>query len=263
MPNRNSLSGIGVLVTRPAHQADPLCDRITEAGGQPVRFPLLKILDNSNSPPVRQQLQRLADYQIAIFVSPNAVQFGLAAIARLGGLPEGLKLAAVGRGTARRLQKQLGRAPDLVPEEQFTSEGLLALPGLHGVAGKRILILRGNGGRELLAKTLRERGAEVDYAEVYRRETPEADAADPGWLDKTDIITLTSSEALENLVSLAEPEQCARLLGKPLVVVSERTETLARELGFHSSVLVAYQASDEAILETIIAWTGNSSKTER
>lgn len=257
------MSGTGVLVTRPAHQADPLCDRITEAGGQPVRFPLLKILDNSNSPPVRQQLQRLADYQIAIFVSPNAVQFGLAAVNRYGSLPEELKLAAVGRGTARTLEQQLGHPPDLVPPEQFNSEGLLGLAGLQAVAGKRILILRGNGGRELLASTLRDRGAVVDYAEVYRREAPSSEAAEPGWLDKTDIITVTSSEALEHLMALTDAEQQARLFDKPLVVVSERTATRAHELGFHSSVLVAHQASDEAIMEVVTAWAANIFKVER
>lgn len=263
MTSRNRLHGTGVLVTRPAHQADPLCDRIERAGGQPVRFPLLKIHDNCDDPAVKQQLQRLADYHLAIFISPNAVHFGLAAIHRFGGLPDSLKLATVGRGTARTLEQELDHPPDLVPTEQFNSEGLLALPGLQTVAGKRILILRGNGGRELLATTLRERGAVVDYAEVYRREAPSANSAESGWLDKTDIITVTSSEALAHLVALTDAEQQARLLDKPLVVVSERTAAQAHELGFRSPVLIASQASDEAILETVIAWADNRSKVER
>lgn len=253
MPSRIDLHGTAVLVTRPAHQAGPLCDRIAAANGRPVRFPLLQILDNSDSPETRERLAHLGDYQIAIFISPNAIRFGLDAIEGTGGLPEPLQLAAVGQGTARALQQRLGRAPDLVPQDRFDSEGLLALPGLQQVAGKRILILRGNGGRELLAETLRERGAEVDYAEVYRREKPPADTAGADWLDKTDIISVTSSEALQNLVELTPASEHQRLFEKPLVVVSERTATLARKLGF-TRALLAPRAGDDAIVDTIAQW---------
>ncbi len=262
MPNRSNLNGIGVLVTRPAHQAGPLCDRILAAGGRPVRFPLLTIHDTCDSPEVGERLQRLADYSIVIFISPNAVHFGLAAFRLHGGLPADTLLAAVGRGTARELERATGRAPDIVPAHHFDSEGLLSLPPLQDVAGKRILIVRGNGGRELLADTLRERGAGVDYAEVYRREPSTAEVAEPGWLDNTDIITVTSSEALENLVDQTTMAQRATLLGKPLVVVSERTAAKAEKLGFRLPARIATQASDEAIMDAVIAWTAEAFKVE-
>lgn len=262
MPNRSKLEGIGVLVTRPAHQAGPLCERIEAAGGRAVRFPLLTIHDSGDTPQVNALLAQLGDYHIAIFVSPNAVHFGLDAIERHGGLPEQLQLAAVGQGSARELQRRTGHPPDLVPTERFDSEGLLALQGLQQVAGKRILILRGNGGRELLAQTLRERGARVDYAEVYRRERPSAAAAEPDWLEKTDIITLTSGEALENLVALTPAAEQSMLLSKPLVVVSDRTTARAQALGFRHAARVAARADDDAILEAVVELAAALAKTE-
>jgi uroporphyrinogen-III synthase len=255
MAKRSDLHGLGVLVTRPVHQAGHLCDLITAVGGRPIRFPTLAICDLSNSPAVDARLARLADYHIAIFISPNAVHFGLAAIARHGGLPAGIKLATVGNGSAVALQQSLGRPPDIVPLETFDSEALLAMPALQEVAGQRILILRGEGGRELLADTLRRRGATVEYAEVYRRERPAQSCAGQEWLEKADIISITSSEALHNLVTMTPAPLHGRLLALPLVVISERTAQLASELGFQHPAIVTRQAGDESILEAISDWS--------
>lgn len=254
MPGRSDLDGLGVLITRPAHQAEPLCQRIVAAGGRAIRFPLLRIEDNSDSPAVNELLRDPAIYDLAIFISPNAVEYGLAALARHGGLSDSTRIGAVGRGTARELEKALKRTPDLLPTERFDSEGLLALPGLQAVEGKRILILRGNGGRELLGDTLRERGATVNYAEVYRREAPKADDAEAGWLEKSDMLTLTSGEALQNLLAVTTEAERPDLLDKPLITVSERLAQQAREAGFHQ-VRVADSAEDEAILNAILSWT--------
>ena len=253
MAKSSNLNGIGVLVTRPEHQAGHLCDLIAAAGGRPIRFPTLAIRDLGDTPAVDERLAKLADIHIAIFISPNAVRFGLPAIDRHGGLPEGLLLATVGNGSALALQAALGREPDIVPTDNYDSEALLALPALQQVAGQRILILRGEGGRELLADTLRERGATVEYAEVYRRECPEpTDGRD--WLEKADIITVTSSESLQNLVEMTPALQRALLLSKPLVVISERTARLAATLGFRQPPVLTARAGDEAILDGIREW---------
>ncbi len=255
MPSGIDLKGLGVLITRPAHQAGHLCDLIAAAGGQPIRFPALAIRDLSTSPAVQAQLDLLQNYHLAIFISPNAVRYGLSAIAQHGGLPPGIKLATVGKGSATALEQELGHAPDIVPTDNYDSEALLAMPAMQQVKGQRLLIVRGEGGRGVLADTLRQRGAMVDYLEVYRRECPVADNTDRAWLEKTDIITITSSEALRNLVTLTAEAQRSQLLAKPLIVVSERTAALAQELGFRHPALIAEHASDEAILQALIDWT--------
>lgn len=254
MPSRTDLHGLSVLVTRPAQQAGPLCDRITDAGGRAVRFPLLVIHDLSSTPRVADQLDHLGKYGMAIFISPNAVRLGIQAINHQGGLPSGLKLATVGQGSAVALQQIINRPPDIVPSQRYDSEGLLALPEMRKVEGMRILIFRGQGGRELLADTLRQRGAIVDYVELYRRDCPTADSAEQDWLEKTDIITITSSEALHNLLKLTSGAERKDLLGKPMVVVSERTAELAQELGFHNTVIVAPRADDKTILQVLADW---------
>ncbi len=114
-------------------------------------------------------LQEPAD--LYVFISPNAVTFA-GRLLEGHSLPDGARLAAVGSGTAQALQ-QAGFKVDLLPDARFDSEGLLALPELSRLAGRRVVIVRGEGGRPLLGDELRARGADVVYAEVYRRSRPE------------------------------------------------------------------------------------------
>ncbi|MFU8837585.1 MAG: uroporphyrinogen-III synthase [Thiohalomonadaceae bacterium] len=262
MPNRHSLQGLRVLVTRPAHQAEGLCQRIIEQGGVPLRLPTLLIEDLGQRPEVLAALARLDQYQLLIFVSPNAVQSGLAAIQAVGGLPASLRLATVGAGSARTLHEQLGRGPDLVPGQRYDSEGLLALPALQQMAGQRVLILRGEDGRALLGESLHQRGAEVDYLAVYRRRAAALPAALDAWPQNTDIITITSGEGLRMLCQMTPPTQHHRMFGLPLVVVSTRTVELARQLGFRQTALLAERASDEAIVDRLIEWADAQGHTE-
>jgi uroporphyrinogen-III synthase len=122
------------------------------------------------------------------------------------------------------------------------------------MSGHRVVIFRGNGGREVLRETLLARGAEVDYVEVYQRKCPDVDAQhiqtllQPGYLD---CITITSNEALQNLVTMAGPEGRPLLLRVPLVVMGGRQATLAQQLGFVHAPLIAANASDEAIFAAV------------
>ncbi|MDH5786203.1 MAG: uroporphyrinogen-III synthase [Chromatiales bacterium] len=248
------LTGRTILVTRPVHQAESLCRLIEAAGGTPLRLPALEIHDNTDTTECRERLGHTGDYQIIIFISPNAVNFGLDAIEQHGGLSESALLATVGRGSARAVEERLGRMPDLLPETSYDSEALLQLDALQQVSGKRILIVRGVGGREQLAETLRERGATVAYAEVYRRLSPRA-PEESGWLEQIDIITATSGEIIKNLVSMTPPQLRDKLYDIPMVVVSQRCAEIARELGFRQPLRVSAMASDEAIVEKLIEWT--------
>jgi len=152
------LAGLKIAVTRPRDQAARLARHIEQAGGIPLLFPLLDIAPAQDQRVLREQISRLAEFDLAIFISPNAVQYGMAAIRAAGELPQKLKIATVGQGSAKAL-RELGIAEVIAPAERFDSEGLLALPELQHVAGWRVLILRGDGGRELLGDTLRARGA--------------------------------------------------------------------------------------------------------
>jgi len=249
----HDLTGCGILVARAEHQAGPLCDRIAALGGRPIPFPALVILGPAEPEKVRAQLGQLAGYHIALFVSPNAVRFGLEF---LGGRPwpTGVRVGAVGQGTARRLRER-GIEVALVPQQGFDSEALLDLEELQQVAGKRVLILRGNGGRPLLGDSLRERGAAVDYVEVYRRECPRPDPTPllAHWREQVQFVVTTSAEVLENLAAILGPKGVPLLAETPLVVIGERMAQRAAGLGMRR-VMVAAAADDAAVIETIRRW---------
>lgn len=251
----HDLQGRYVVVTRPAHQADSLCELIETHGGHAIRFPVLKIepkIDSEFSAIVRH----LKEYDLAVFISPNAVRHAWPEIKAHGGKPAHLKVAAVGKATASALA-QRGCTVDIFPQQQFNSEALLALPLLQNVRGNKVVIFRGEGGRELLAQTLKERGASVDYAQCYRRTRPNIDPQPllEGWAKhKLDILTVTSGEGLENLVNMVGTAGVEKLKNTPLVVVSERMAESAKQLGFHSSILIAVKASDDEILNAVASW---------
>ncbi|HED16917.1 MAG TPA: uroporphyrinogen-III synthase [Gammaproteobacteria bacterium] len=252
----HGLQGLGVLVTRPQHQAEPFCRLIEQAGGDAIRFPVLEVTDPGDSTALNKRLDQLAEYQIAIFISANAVRYAMSRIQARAGLPAGLRIAAIGRASARELQ-HMGVEVNDCPSRQFDSEALLALPGFADVAGQRILIFRGEGGREHLASVLRERGATVDYAEVYRRIRPAADTTNlmQRWArGEIQVITLTSVEALRNLYELVGKLGRQWLLHTDLIVASERIQQQAQSLGLSASITVACNASDAAMLECLVQW---------
>ena len=227
------LADVGVLVTRPSGQAAGFMARLRTLGAAPILFPALEIQPPARPDALRAILENLDGYDLAIFISPTAAEWGLAAT---GTWPAGLEVAAVGRGTAKALLER-GIARVLAPDEEADSEHLLALPRLAHVAGQRILIFRGEGGRELLAETLRGHGARVDYAECYRRGRPDADPApihaelEAG---RVGAITVFSGETLDNLVAMLAPARQDELLAVPLFAPHPRIVERARSLGFQS-----------------------------
>ncbi|HET7832268.1 MAG TPA: uroporphyrinogen-III synthase [Gallionella sp.] len=243
------LAGLKIVVTRPRDQAVQLAQRIEQAGGVPLLFPLLDIEAVPDNPTLQQQIARLDQFNLAIFISPNAVHYGMAAIHANGHLPRHLKIATVGQGSARAL-RGLGVAEVIAPVERFDSEGLLALPELQQVAGWRILIFRGNGGRELLGETLRARGATVEYACCYQRSKPQFDV---GALlsSAPDVITVTSSEALMYLWHMLD-SQASALRATPLFVPHARIAELAREQGWQEVHVTP--AGDDGLLAGLTEW---------
>jgi uroporphyrinogen-III synthase len=237
--NPSALAGRRVVVTRPAGQTGHMAALIRAAGGEPVLFPALEILDAVDLQPVRALIERLDAFDLAIFVSANAVNKALDLVYAQRAWPGGLRVATVGRGSERALERR-GFSAVIAPRERFDSEALLELPELKAVQGKRAVIFRGEGGRELLGATLSARGAAVEYAECYRRSRPQADIAPLLGLaarHELDAFTVTSSEGLENLHDMLGEAGRQWFRQTPLFAPHERIAAAARALGVKTVVL--------------------------
>lgn len=244
------LGGLTIAVTRPRNQAAQLAQAIKQAGGTPLLFPLLDITAVQSTQALHQQITRLAQFDLAIFISPNAVQYGMAAIREAGLLPPTLKIATIGQGSAQAL-RALGVANIIAPTQQFDSEGLLAMPELQTVAGWRVMIFRGDGGRELLGDTLKARGATVEYATCYQRSQSQQDVR--VLLDvQADALTVTSSEALSHLSHMLDAHAKNALRSTPLFVPHQRITELALQQGWKHVQLTA--SGDDGLLSALIAW---------
>ena len=256
MNSGGPLAGRTIVVTRPLAQSAPLAEAIAAAGGKPLIFPLLEISPASDPQALAEAVALLGDYALAVFISPNAVEYALPAILARGDWPESLMPAAVGQGTVKVLAAH-GINGCIAPTERFDSEALLDLPELAAehVNGKRVAIFRGDGGRELLADTLRERGAFVDCITCYRRSGP-SDGVAPlmsGWrAGQLDALAVSSSEGLRYLVDLLDAEGRAFLQKTPLFVPHARIVENARALGLSNILLT--DAADAGILAGLVAY---------
>lgn len=243
-----------IMITRPAHQAGKLADDIKNAGGATFLFPTLEINAAELSAQDKETILQISQFDIIIFISPNAVEHGLNQIQSAANLPNNILLATIGQGSAKALKNKLGKRPDICPEENFNSEGLLTTQAMQNVANKRILIIRGNGGREHLKQTLQQRGASVDYLNVYQRVKPNVDSTElEQYLQKNEIaaIVITSAESLKNLIELTPKKVAVNLLNLPLLLINERLVDVASKAGFKNKLIVAAKASDKAIFDTL------------
>jgi uroporphyrinogen-III synthase len=250
-----------VLITRPQHQSNHLCELVEQQGWNAIRFPTLEITALSNDK-ITQQLKIIDQYHWVIFVSANAVDFSCRA--KRGNIEcfANSSIVAVGKATEKALLNANLQVA-LIPKDRFNSEGILATPEMLHVQGKSFLIVRGEGGRETLANELRKRGATVDYLEVYTRQQPVLDSstvADKLQQGMLDAITITSGDALTNLLAMIDQGLHKQLLNIPLIVVSDRIKALADVLGF-IHIAVTKKTGDAAIIETIAGMaTDNSTK---
>lgn len=220
-----------------------------------MRLPLLEIAPVGQDAPAVELLRRPDHWDWLVFISANAVRCALDLVG--GALPAlaRTRVAAVGAATARALATA-GIQVDLIPKAQFNSESLLAAPEMAEMAGRRVLIVRGEGGRELLADTLRARGAELAYAEVYRRRRApvEASALAALWGNGgIGLAVVTSGEVLDHLMEILGEAGAAFATGTPLAVIGARVGQLARERGWRR-VIVAEQASDAELAAAIVRY---------
>ena len=256
----NNLTGKKILVTRPKQQSESLCKMIESKGGEAIRFPVMHIKPPAETHALREILSRVADYDIGIFISQNAVNQVMKLLNKDIHALYILKLVAVGKATARSL-KQAGFDEITHADSVASTETLLELPILQAdlLKGSRIIIFRGVGGRELLANILAERGATVEYAEVYQRVPVhyENTVLDKIWLhERPDYTVVTSNEGLQYLFDMVNPQQKPGLLETQLVVLGSRMAELAMDLGFRKKPVIAGETSDKGLLKAIIKAAG-------
>ena len=249
-----------ILVTRPAHQAELLSESIEQRGWNAIRFPTLEIVAINNKK-TQQQLESLIQWHWLIFISQNAVNFAVNANNGRIDRFKHCSIAAVGKATEKALCTA-GLSVDLLPNSQFNTEGLLATDQMNQVKRKNCLIIRGRGGREVLANGLRSRGAKVEYMEVYSREIPVYKDSTVATLlkqDKLHAITITSGDALKNLVSMTNTDLHNKLQAVPLIVISNRIRGLAEKIGF-KTIAVTENSGDTAIIKAAVMMNRESSK---
>jgi uroporphyrinogen-III synthase len=238
-----SLAGRGVVVTRPRDLAAPFAARIERLGARAIVFPTLEIL----ALPAPAALDAIAGFDFVVFVSPSAVR-----VARrmLPAWPRGVRAVAISLGTKRELDAA-GIAPVIVSSATADSEGLLAAPELQQMAGRRVLIVRGDDGRALLGESLAARGARVEYAECYRRVRPAVDPAPllAAWRrGEVAAVIALSAQALTNFVDITH----GALAATPLFVPHERIARRAQGLGVREIVVAA--PGDDAMIERLVAY---------
>ena len=252
------LAGRTLVVMRPREQAGSLCERIRAAGGEALLFPVIAVGPALDPAPLEALIERLDAFDLAFFVSPNAANYAMQFILPRRTWPATLKVATVGKGSERVL-RGYGFEHVIAPQDGFDSEAVIALPefATEAVAGRRVLIFRGDGGRELLADTLRERGASVEYVTCYRRFCPDLDPAlllQPVASGEVDGLLLTSSEGVRNLRQMLGEEGLTALLPLTVFASHPRIVAQARAAGFDD--VVETPAGDDGLMRALVTHFG-------
>lgn len=254
------LDGVSVLITRPIPGCRELATAVSAEGGIPIVAPMIAIEAHLSDTARKLVEVHYPEYHAVIFVSVNAVDHGLPILTTVG---HGVKpLFAVGHATAAQILRYIpANQAHLVktPVDSFNSEGLLQLPELaeNRVRGTRILIVRGHGGRELLAETLTARGAQVDHCEVYKR-TPTLENLGNILSESNCLLpsigVITSLEGLSNLATKIAKEQLQSLFEMRLLVPGGRIAAQVKNHGFTNPPLIADNPSKENIIARLKRW---------
>lgn len=244
------LRGMRVLVTRPSPQGEKLCEQIQAQGGEATHFPTIAFAPPPDQAAYESALQQLGEQSWLIFISPQAVYASVPELRRHWPVfPEKTKFAAIGAGTSAAL-REAGYRVAVQPAQEWTSEGFLALPAFQAIEGEKIAVIRGEGGRELIDKTLKERGAVLLPVIAYRRVLP-AVRLDLTQYTQFDTIVCTSADTLLNLKALAGEAGWPLIRDARVIVMSNRVKLIAQEAGF-GQICVTQSASNDAIIDLMV-----------
>ncbi|HFD11951.1 MAG TPA: uroporphyrinogen-III synthase [Crenotrichaceae bacterium] len=246
------LQGTRVLVTRPEHQNQHLSRLIEQAGGIAIQFPVLAIVASDNSRSINRKLSTTQIYDWIIFTSANAVNYAIEMSKHQLPISDNTKIAAIGSRTAQSLQ-DYGISVDLIPKNA-NSEGLLAALQMQQIQHQQCLIIKGEGGRSVLAASLKQQGADVHTVDVYRRICPDVNADNllNQWQhEPINYVTITSIETLNNLISIIGIKGFRLLRDTTIVALSKRVHDEALSKGL-PNVLTATTISDAGIIESIV-----------
>lgn len=235
------LARLGVVLTRPRRDGERLARELEAEGARAFVFPAIEIVPTPPSPARDAAIDMLDRAALAIFVSANAVEQGLAAVAARRPWPAGPRIAAIGDATAQALRNS-GFRDVISPEEHHDSDGLLALPPLQAVRGEAIIVFRGEGGRERLKDVLESRGARVAYAECYRRVRPASDPAPliAAWRrGEVHAVSALSAETLDHFVAMLGAEAHEDMMRTPLLVPHEAIAAVPAARRFARAIVTA------------------------
>ncbi len=250
--SRRPLAGKGVVVTRPVQQARELARLIEGAGATAILFPAIEIREVEDIGPFTRLVDRLEEFDLAVFISPNAIERAMRLIQARRKLPPQLKIAAIGGGSVKALERH-GVTGVIAPQARYDSEALLERSEIAGA--RRVVIFRGEGGREHLGDTLSARGAAVEYAECYRRVRP---ALDPSPLLRAwsgggvHAVTATSSEGLRNFAGMIGVPGRERLQVTPVFVPHPRIAEAASTLEIRTVIVTG--PGDDGVLDGLKAF---------
>ena len=261
MSATHPLAGIAVLVTRPQAQSAALCRRLEARGATVFALPAVTIDPVAVPGDLAKRIGTADAFDLVVFTSANAVRHGTAWLAD----PRDRTIAAIGPATRRALERA-GFPVSITPRGGFDSEHLLAEPALRDLVGRRVLLVKGIGGRDLLARELAARGARVEAAEVYRRSpaTPDPERLraleariDAGALQ---VVTATSLEIASALLGLSPPPLRTALERLHWLVPAGRVANALESLGIRGPRIEAASPEDPALVDALARWAAGRSR---
>lgn len=244
-----NLSGLTIINTRPTERGQALTNALVAAGAMVEVIPLVENIPIPLLAEQRQYLLNLDLYDVVFVVSPTAAELGLSLLSDYWPQwPVAVQWLAVGEATANVLRSY--QLQPIVPQQE-TSEGLLQLPMIQQLQqGQKMLVLRGQGGRNLVKENLQQQGVKVDYLDLYQRQVPSN--SQQLWQQQTtrpDLAVISSGEILQSWQQLVG-EVFKQI---PVVVISMRLANLAQQLGCQQ-IITAHSTRPEDIITAIQDW---------